>query len=232
MLGMAGERRPRWVLARDLRPRKALATCLIVAILTPACATSRSGSAPPEVATGPSREECEEFAQKAKAAVQGSSGFGPGRMHIGPGNQPQNARSGADAVAGLAAYAALFAVAGLIAGTAAAVKNERTREAAYSDAMAACLRPGILARELGPEHPEVARSLHTLGYLYVRQAEPEKAEPLFARALAIREQRADVDPVQMAGILDDYAALLRQTGRAGEAAELERRAQEVRRAKP
>jgi hypothetical protein len=229
---MAGERRRRWVLARDLRPRKALAACLIVAILTPACATSRSGSTPPEVATGPSREECEEFAQKAKAAVQGSSGFGPGFPSAGPGNQSQNTLSGTDAVVGLAVYAALFVVAGLIVGTAAAVKNGRTREAAYDDAMAACLRPGILARELGPEHPEVARSLHTLAYLYVRQAEPEKAEPLFARALAIREQRADVDPVQMAGILDDYAALLRQTGRAGEAAELERRAQEVRRAKP
>jgi hypothetical protein len=181
MVRMAASEPPRrWVLVRDLCPRRAVATGLIVALLTPACAVSRPGSTPPEIATAPSREECEEFAQKASAAVQGSSGGfvlgAPPRSNPGTYTYSQNTVTGTDAAILVAIYAGIFAVVGLAAAASTAFDNGRVREAAYTDATDACLRPGILSRELGPEHSEVARSLHALGYRYSRQAEFEKAE--------------------------------------------------------
>ncbi len=39
-----------------------------------------------------------------------------------------------------------------------------------------------------PEHPEIADTLHNLADLYGAQGKYEQAEPLYQRALAIREQ--------------------------------------------
>ena len=98
--------------------------------------------------------------------------------------------------------------------------------------MDACLRPEILSRELGPEHSEVARSLHALAYRYYRQGEPRRQSRSSCERSPSRKRSSDVDRSEVATILFDYAAILRQTGRTEEAAELERRAQEIRRAKP
>ena len=93
----------------------------------------------------------------------------------------------------------------IVAGGAALVDNVSARDAAYADAMDACLRPAVLTREFGPEHPEVARSLRALGYRYYRQGELAKAEPLYIRALAIQEQALGAGDPELAGFLDDYA---------------------------
>ncbi len=42
-------------------------------------------------------------------------------------------------------------------------------------------------KTLGPEHPDVATSLHNLAGLYLAQDRYDEAEPLFKRALAINE---------------------------------------------
>ncbi len=46
---------------------------------------------------------------------------------------------------------------------------------------------------LGPDHPDVARSLNNLADLYERQGRYAEAEPLFERALAIRERAVGPD---------------------------------------
>jgi hypothetical protein len=45
----------------------------------------------------------------------------------------------------------------------------------------------ILEKELGPSHPDVAKSLNDLASLYARQRRYADAEPLYKRSLAIRE---------------------------------------------
>ena len=51
---------------------------------------------------------------------------------------------------------------------------------------------GVVARAretaLGPEHPDVAASLNSMGDLYNTQGRYAEAEPLFRRTLAIREK--------------------------------------------
>jgi hypothetical protein len=107
-------------------------------------------------------------------------------------------------------------------------KSERRREAAYADAMDACLKPTILTETLGPEHPGVARSLRDLAYRYQRQADFANAELLYQRALAIQEKVLGPESANLANILEDYATLLRQTHREAEAAALEARARAIR----
>jgi tetratricopeptide (TPR) repeat protein len=46
---------------------------------------------------------------------------------------------------------------------------------------------------LGPDHPEVATSLNNLAVLYKRQGKYEDAEPLYKRALRIREKALGPD---------------------------------------
>ena len=116
----------------------------------------------------------------------------------------------------------------IVAGGAALADNVSARDAAFADAMDACLRPAVLTREFGPEHPEVARSLRALGYRYYRQGELAKAEPLYVRALAIQEQALGAGDPELAGFLDDYAVLLGRTGREVEADKLKQRARAIR----
>src|SRR5207248_418665 len=47
----------------------------------------------------------------------------------------------------------------------------------------------IREQQLGPEHPDVAASLHNLAILYHQQGKYREAEPLYQRALRIREQQ-------------------------------------------
>ena len=102
--------------------------------------------------------------------------------------QPNSAGDSRDGLLIGALLGSFVAIGAIVAGGAALVDNASARDAAYADAMDACLRPAVLTREFGPEHPEVARSLRALGYRYYRQGELAKAEPLYIRALAIQEQ--------------------------------------------
>ena len=46
----------------------------------------------------------------------------------------------------------------------------------------------VAEKSVGPEHPNVAKSLTNLAYLYNAQGQYAQAEPLFRRALAIQER--------------------------------------------
>ena len=57
----------------------------------------------------------------------------------------------------------------------------------YDDALPIALRAlAIREKALGPEHPEVARSLNNVAELYWTKGDSARAEPLYQRALAIR----------------------------------------------
>ncbi len=55
-----------------------------------------------------------------------------------------------------------------------------------------------------------------------------EAEPLFKCALTIREEALGPEHPDLAQSLENYAALLRQTGRSAEATEMEARAKAIR----
>ena len=74
----------------------------------------------------------------------------------------------------------------------------------------------------------MATSLNNLAFLYWSQGKYAKAEPLYRRALAIREKALGPDHPDLAQSLENYAALLRQTGRSAEATEMEARAKAIR----
>lgn len=52
---------------------------------------------------------------------------------------------------------------------------------------------GEASGDLGADHPEVAVSVNGLGELYYGQGDFERAEPLFRRALEIRERALGSD---------------------------------------
>ena len=80
----------------------------------------------------------------------------------------------------------------------------------------------------GPDHADVAASLNTLALLYVAQAQYSKAEPLYARAVATGEQTLGPDHTGMVVLLENYAALLRQTHHGTRAFTMQARAKAIR----
>ncbi len=110
------------------------------------------------------------------------------------------------------------------------------------------------AEGFGPQDPRVAVTLTHLAALYYNQGKYTEAEPLYKRALPIVEKAlgpedqgkyAEAEPLvkralaifenalgpehpDVAASLENYAALLRETGRSAEAAKLEARAKAVR----
>ncbi len=74
----------------------------------------------------------------------------------------------------------------------------------------------------------MAASLNNLASLHQAQGNYAEAEPLYRRSLAIREKALGPEHPDVAQSLDNYAALLRETGRADEAAEMEARAKAIR----
>lgn len=67
-----------------------------------------------------------------------------------------------------------------------------------------------------------------LAQLRVVQGQPEKAEPLYRRALAIRGRALGSSHPEVAKTLEDLANALRKLGRADEAVSLELRAKNFR----
>ena len=76
-------------------------------------------------------------------------------------------------------------------------------------------------QEQGAEHLDIARDATTLAYLYRKQGKYEQAEPLYQRALAIREQQLGPEHPSTQITQGNYASLLRAMGRDAEAVALE-----------
>ncbi|MCP5197002.1 MAG: tetratricopeptide repeat protein [Gammaproteobacteria bacterium] len=86
----------------------------------------------------------------------------------------------------------------------------------------------IRERALGPDHPDVAHSLHGLAVLYHQQGRYAEAEPLYQRALAIRERALGPDHPDVAHSLNNLAILYGNQGRTAEAEPLDQRALAIR----
>jgi tetratricopeptide (TPR) repeat protein len=84
----------------------------------------------------------------------------------------------------------------------------------------------IREQSAGPDDRRTAESVNNLALLYAAQGRHADAEPLYQRAIAIFEQRQR--PVELATTLENYAASLADSGRADEAADIERRARALR----
>jgi tetratricopeptide (TPR) repeat protein len=84
---------------------------------------------------------------------------------------------------------------------------------------------------LGATHPLTAQSMNNLALLYAAQGNATAAEPLYQSALAILEKSDTTEAADIGRVLENYAALLHDTGRDGEAEQLETRAR-VRRIVP
>ncbi len=84
------------------------------------------------------------------------------------------------------------------------------------------------AEGFGPQDPRLATSLNNLGFLYQAQGRYAEAEPLYQRALAIKEKALGPEHPSVATSLENYAALLRNTGRTTEAAKMKARAKAIR----
>ena len=93
-------------------------------------------------------------------------------------------------------------------------------------------------KALGPDHPQVARSINNLALFYQAQGRYDDAEPLYKRVVAIFEKAlntalntkhpfAGLLKFEYRAILENYAALLRKTGRRTEAAKMESRAKAI-----
>ncbi len=74
----------------------------------------------------------------------------------------------------------------------------------------------------------MATDLNNLALLYQAQGNYAEAEPLYRRSLAIQEKALGPEHPNVVQSLENYAALLRETGRADEAAEMEARAKAIR----
>jgi len=66
----------------------------------------------------------------------------------------------------------------------------------------------IREQELGPHHPDTARSLNNLAQLYWAQGKYPEAEPLYQRALAIYEQELGASHPSTKIVRQNYTSLL------------------------
>lgn len=69
--------------------------------------------------------------------------------------------------------------------------------------------------------PRIATGMNNIAMFYMRQKKFETAEPLFKRAIAALEQRWGAKSRHLRALLTNYASLLRDTGRIGEAEKIE-----------
>ncbi len=70
---------------------------------------------------------------------------------------------------------------------------------------------------LGPDHPDVARSLHGLATLMIDRGETEEAEAILNRCLEIRREKLPEDHVLTAGASRLLGDILVAQGRYAEA---------------
>src|SRR5262245_61908598 len=178
----------------DVLGRRAVAGSLIGALLTSACAGSVPRLAPPPGFSAVDLKACQALAEKAKSAAWGGSvwesmalGAGAATDWAGNGRPEKNASSASgDALPAVVVLGSMVVFLGAVGSGMEITRGLSAREAAYGDTMDACPRPALLARNLGLQHPEVALSLHALGYRYARQSDFAAAEALYLGALAIQ----------------------------------------------
>ena len=84
----------------------------------------------------------------------------------------------------------------------------------------------------GPDHPDVAKVLTNLAVLSRAQGRNYIAEPLYRRALLIREKALGLNHVDVATSLANLAALKAAQGTYAEAEHLYRRASKIRKTGP
>jgi tetratricopeptide (TPR) repeat protein len=82
--------------------------------------------------------------------------------------------------------------------------------------------------KLGSEHPDLAWLLNNLAEVYREQGKYAEAEPLYRRALEIREQTHEGGHASVASILSNLGQLYTSQGRYSDAERLHRRALEIR----
>jgi tetratricopeptide (TPR) repeat protein len=80
---------------------------------------------------------------------------------------------------------------------------------------------------LGPEHPATAASLNNLSELYRAQGKYEEAEPLYRRAMTIRQKTLGPEHPDTAQSLSNLALLYRFQGKYAEAEALYKRSLEI-----
>lgn len=98
----------------------------------------------------------------------------------------------------------------------------------YENALSTARRALEVAEQLGPEHPDTARALNNLASIYRIQGKYFEAEPLYFRAITIREKICGADHPQTAESLNSLAALYKDTGEYSKASELFKRALTIR----
>src|SRR6185295_14367288 len=83
---------------------------------------------------------------------------------------------------------------------------------------------GISEKALGPDHPDVAASLHSLAEIYRTQGAYAQAEPLLQRALGISEKTFGPDHSHASKLLHSLAEIYRTQGAYAQAEPLLQRA--------
>jgi serine/threonine-protein kinase len=95
----------------------------------------------------------------------------------------------------------------------------------YPEAQALLERAlALRERRRGPDHPEVAETLETLGNVLADQGRYPEAQAALERALAIRERESGPRHPRTGAVLNDLAMVLRDQGRHAEALPLMERA--------
>lgn len=102
------------------------------------------------------------------------------------------------------------------------------RQGRYAEAEKALRAALNEAERFGPQDPRLAASFNNLAALYRAQGKYAEAEPLYKRALAIREKVLGPEHPAVATSLENYAALLPKMDRQAEAEEFEARARAIR----
>jgi tetratricopeptide (TPR) repeat protein len=85
----------------------------------------------------------------------------------------------------------------------------------------------IRERQLGSDHPDVAKSLNNLAELYRNQRRYAEAEPLYQRSLSIWEQTLGADHPNVAKSLSNLALLCESQGHYNEAEHLQLRSLKI-----
>lgn len=85
-----------------------------------------------------------------------------------------------------------------------------------------------LSEALGPDHPDTATALHNLAALYDEIGNYAKAEPLYQRALKIREKALGPDHPDTATVLNNLGGLYREMDDYAKAESLLQRALKIR----
>ncbi len=109
-----------------------------------------------------------------------------------------------------------------------AAGKEALDQGRYAEAEKLLLAAVGEAESFGPQDVRLGASLNSLALLYNAQGKYAEAEPLFKRSLSIWEKALGPDHPNVATTLENYAGLLRETAREGEADKLEARAKAIR----